>query len=322
MLLRLCCIVSCCFLLLLSTATGGERPAVRLTGNPGVDLFSDLHHLPGERWNPSDSLPPGQMFISSSEEKSPWLAGVLSLALPGVGEAYSRNYVKAAVFAAVEVSSWILAYTNNKQGNQRTEDYHAFANQHWSAARYANYTIQNLSGLNSDLAGRETEFGDKVFPDDAPYDRSDPPTCNYPFRCVSWTGLNEMEDAVRQRTGNGYSHQLPPLGEQQYYELIGKYAQFRNGWDDDASLGPTTELPSANSHMIQYATSRAEANHSYDVAGTFVSVAVINHIVSALDAFWSATRFNKSLHAEVRMRVQPTRLGVMPLTEAKFRYDF
>jgi hypothetical protein len=67
---------------------------------------------------------------------------------------------------------------------------------------------------------------------------------------------------------------------------------------------------------------RAQANNQYDIASTFVSVAVVNHIVSALDAYWTATRFNNSLHASVKMRVEPTQYGVVPVTEARIEYRF
>ena len=67
---------------------------------------------------------------------------------------------------------------------------------------------------------------------------------------------------------------------------------------------------------------RANANHMYDIAGTWVSVAVLNHVVSALDAYWSATRYNSALRAEVKMRLQPTLYGLVPVTEARVRYNF
>jgi hypothetical protein len=132
-----------------------------------------------------------------------------------------------------------------------------------------------------------------------------------------------MEGDVRNYPSNGYTHLLPPWNDQQYYELIGKYSQFQAGWDD--RIIQNGEFPLAlppSGHMIIYRDMRAQANNYYDVANTFVSVAIVNHVVSALEAFWSATKYNKKLHAEVRMRAQPTGIGVVPITEAKIRYDF
>ena len=67
---------------------------------------------------------------------------------------------------------------------------------------------------------------------------------------------------------------------------------------------------------------RAKANDYYDIASTFISVAVINHVLSAVDAFWSATRYNKALRAEVKVRMKLTPLGLTPMPEAKFTYEF
>ncbi|OLD76256.1 MAG: hypothetical protein AUI33_05000 [Ignavibacteria bacterium 13_1_40CM_2_61_4] len=139
--------------------------------------------------------------------------------------------------------------------------------------------------------------------------------------------LNRMERDISSVLSppTGFTHQMPYYGEQQYYELIGKYDQFSRGWDDaDLRALAQGDLPiKSNSNLFyQYAAMRAKANNYYDVASTWVSVVVVNHIVSALDAFWSATRFNKSLHADVKMRVQPTPFGIVPVTEAKIQYTF
>ncbi|MBI1804021.1 MAG: hypothetical protein HY033_07995 [Ignavibacteriae bacterium] len=329
MALRTLVIIACIFIAAFVYA--GEPPAtLHLTGNPTVDFFSATQHVPGEALSlahisQEDALPSGR------DEKSPWLAGTLSLAVPGAGEVYSKSYIKAALFAAIEATSWIVAYNYNKKGDRQTYDYHDYANTHWKASKYVNWTLENIDVLNPNLrpdpgyTSVQEEYGERIYPDG--YDRGAPPSYDPPFREMNWGAMNAMEDAIRQFPDNGYSHQLPSWGEQQYYELIGKYSQFRSGWDDDGLPDRIDEsslpiaLP-ASGHMIEYRNMRAQANDYYDVASTFVSVAVINHLVSAIDAFWSATRFNKSLHAEVRMRVQPTRFGVAPLTEAKISYTF
>jgi hypothetical protein len=301
--------------------SGGEKPSVHLTGNPGVDFFSE-HRTP----HTAATLPPlvpVEESAGGGGEKSPVLAGVLSLAFPGAGELYSKNYVKAAVFAAVEVTSWVVAYTYNRKGDQQTDDFQAYANQHWRASKYVNWTLNNLSVLNPPEAGHQVDWGNRIYENG--YDPQDPPVSDPPYRDMSWPEINALEDGIRGQPNNGYSHLLPAYGDQQFYELIGKYDQFSRGWDDAADdiLGPA-DLPlrSNSKRFYEYAKMRAQANDNYDIAGTFVSVAVINHIVSAIDAFWSASRYNSNLHAEVRMRIQPTMYGIAPVTEAKIRYNF
>src|ERR1051326_544500 len=323
-------------LLLAACSTkAGERPSLRLTGNAKVDFFGSPVLLASGMGFGSDSIPPTQSYNSTGEEKSPWIAGALSLAVPGAGEVYTESYVKAAAFAVAEAASWIIAYSYNKKGDRQTNDYHAYADQHWSVVRYANWTLANLGRLRVESPPGQTEqtYGDYIYGEGnyTPGDQPLPEDFSPPYDDVHWAGLNSMERDVAAASLNGYTHQLPYYGQQQYYELIGKYDQFSRGWDDadispEAPLNPhdpnELEIRSNSSRFYEYADMRAQSNYSYDIASTFVSVAVINHIVSALDAFWSATRFNSALHAGVKMRIQPTQFGYIPVTEARIKYDF
>lgn len=297
------------------TAAAGDKPGTKLTGHPAVDFFGGSVTVRSDRWSPSQPPLLPEEEQTSGEEKSPWVAGALSLGLPGAGEFYAKSYIKAAAFIAVEATSWIVAYTYNKKGDRQTGDFQVYADQHWSAARYANWTLQNAGTLNPAI----TDPGSyNVFPNGSN-------DCNAPFACVRWTELNRLERDISAASANGYTHQLPYYGAQQYYELIGKYDEFSRGWDD-ADLRPISQsdlpLRSNSKRFYEYAEMRAQANNQYDIASTFVSVAVVNHIVSALDAYWSATRYNHSLHASVKMRVEPTRYGVAPVTEARIEYRF
>ena len=46
---------------------------------------------------------------------------------------------------------------------------------------------------------------------------------------------------------------------------------------------------------------RGEANDFYSVSSTAVIGIYVNHFLSALDAVWSASTFNKNLAVKVRM---------------------
>ncbi|SYZ73993.1 conserved exported hypothetical protein [Candidatus Zixiibacteriota bacterium] len=92
----------------------------------------------------------------------------------------------------------------------------------------------------------------------------------------------------------GYDHILPGTKTQQYYEMIGKYDQFRGGWDDywgpDSLLYDSVPSP----HRAQYLDMRKKANDLLDKADNFIVYAVINHLVSAIDAAISARRHNRN----------------------------
>ena len=312
-----------CMMCLPLAALADEKPSIHLTGNRSVDFFGPLQSLPAAG-RPGFLLQEGLMQPTGVEgRKSPWLAGFMSLAVPGSGEVYTGNYLKGALFFAADVAAWTVSIVYNKKGDNQTSDFQAFANAHYNPVQYVNWTLDNLAAISPPLGGDASQYANAIYGSGAP--RVDPNTCGPPFRCINWAELNAMESAIGDNLppgGNAYTHDLPYYGVQQYYELIGKYAQFSRGWDDADLNDVTIPVQSKSPRMVAYSIMRAQANYSYDVASTFVSVAVINHILSAVDAFWSATRFNETLHAELEMRMQQTPYGIVPLTEARFRYDF
>lgn len=289
-------------------ALGGE-PSGPLTGNASVDFGT--HRIAGD---PRVSVFQEGAGESTPGRKSPWIAGALSLAIPGVGEMYAGDYLKGGIFLAAEAASWLLVYTYDKQGDDRTGAFQQYADAHWSAVRYLRWTLDYSEELNSNVD--TTEYA--LFSGGAA-------NCDPPFSCINWTELNRFESDIASGMNNGYTHRLPYYGEQQYFELIGKYDQFSRGWDDsDPADARHSEVPvrSTSRRFYEYAQMRAKANDSYDVASTFVSVAVLNHIISAADAFWTATRKNKALSAEVRMKVVRGISGLVPIPTAKVTYRF
>jgi hypothetical protein len=317
--------IICLILLFSSTfAQTSNQQTQFLTGNPSVDFFGSSLM---DNYSPSmnDKLEVLQWEdMELADEKSPWLAALLSLAVPGTGEVYTESYVKAALFFAVEATSWSIAYSYNKKGNNQTSIYQDYANQHWSAVRYVNWTLDRLNALNPQSPNLKTkdEYSDLIYGD---IDQPLPGDCGPPFSCINWRELNAMERDIAMGYSNGFTHGLPYFGEQQYYELIGKYDQFSRGWDDSDPNDPLENqvpIQSTSKRFFEYAKMRADANAQYDVASTWVSVAVINHVLSALDAYWSATQYNSSLHAEVKTKIIPTQLGMIPIPELKVRYEF
>lgn len=281
---------------LVSSAAAGDRPETQrvLTGNLRVDLFG------------MDALAEGPRVVSDAVDmalptpyKSPWLAAGLSLLVPGSGEFYAESYWKAALFLAIDVAAITIALSNDRKGNDQTAFYRSYADGHWSVVKYAEYA-QTLAPTGRTYAWRVpgTEGMD-------PWDR--------PWTQVNWSELNRMERDI----AGYYSHTLPPYGEQQYFELIGKYPQFNQGWDD-APAAFTYGDP-LTAHFLWYANERGRANTYYENATRWVTIAVVNHILSAVDAAWSASIYNKA-QASVSSRVVPTPSGYTMMSMLKLSY--
>jgi len=206
-------------------------------------------------------------------KKSPILAGVLSFLIPGAGEIYTEEYLKAGIFLAIEAAVVTTAVVYDGKGDDKTIEFQNYADAYtnpehnWSVVRYAEW-LNQYEGANIAIN----------------------PDINLPpWERVSWEEVNAAE------TG---SHKLPPYGEQQYYELIGKYHQYSSGWNDFSGGGNKDEI---SPNFTFYAGMRGEANDFYSVASTAVIGIYVNHFLSALDAVWSATQFNKDLAVKVRL---------------------
>jgi hypothetical protein len=250
------------------------------SGNARIDFSAPAVIAPAFQEGPADA--------SNASRKSPWLAGGLSLILPGAGEFYTESYLKTGLFLAAEAALWLLAYSYDHKGDRQTDFFQNYANAHWSVVSYAQYALSHYapSGGNYQVI--------------IPGTQGDPP-----WMRVNWSELNRMEsDIAATAPGQYYSHNLPQYNTQQYYELIGKYPQFNQGWDDaPASFTYGNQL---SAELLYYSGERGKANTYYTTASTFVAIAFVNHVVSAVDAALSAGSYNRGLHASVGSQTVPS----------------
>ena len=90
---------------------------------------------------------------------------------------------------------------------------------------------------------------------------------------------------------------------QNFYELIGKYTEFASGWEDvsgsynDGSLYVLDESDkNKNQQVLKYRSMRSRATDLSRMQTVFLGGIIINHLVSALDAAFSARLHNKRLY--------------------------
>ena len=225
-------------------------------------------------------------------KKSPLLAGLFSVVLPGAGEFYAESYWKSALFMAIEATAISVGLIYDGKGDDQTQVFEGYANQHWDVAKYARWTFDNLDHLESKIGNsvdRDKYSG--LFLDEA---RTQ----------VDWELLNALESDI----GGWYSHRLEYFGEQQYYEMIGKYPQFNPGWEDfnenSIYTYTVTERDPVTEMFDHYSGMRGKANDYYNIASGAVIAVVINHIISAADAAWTTSRYNKKLNMHVSIEKQ------------------
>ena len=257
-----------------------------LTGNLYADSkIIQSTYSPGTINPTADDLP---------GKKSPVLSGVLSAIVPGAGQFYNEDYWIAGIFIAVEAALITTAVVFDKKGDDQTNTFQNYADDytnpdhHWSVVDYARW-------LNMYHDGNIQINPDESLP---------------PWERVNWAELNAAE------TG---SHHLYPYGDQQYYEMIGKYHQYAAGWND-YSGGANNDLISPN--FTYYSGLRGQANDYYNTASTAVVGVYINHLLSAAEAVWGATRFNSNIAVNLRVETQNLAGGVELVPTVKMKLSF
>ncbi len=233
-------------------------------------------------------------------EKSVLLGTALSALLPGAGEFYAKSYLKAGIFFGVELLSWGAFALFQIKGDDQTDKFQTYADQYWSVRQYAQWLVdEQFTG----------------------YSVINP---NEPDREVLRLQIMECE---RQN----FSHTLPEFGSQQFYELIGKYQNFQAGWTNLAHVptknqGPYWYETYKDPVFVNYANERQLANDYYNYAKTGIIVVVLNHILSAADAAWTVSMFNKELKMETGLEIKRYRspytleVGNMPVLNLRVSF--
>jgi hypothetical protein len=241
------------------TTYGARTDMPSLTGNLNYDLKKDFQQI---SW--LDSTDAGKTIMSENRY-SPLRAGLYSALIPGAGQFYTESYWQSAAFFGAEVLTWIIYATYENKGDRQTDLFQKYADEHWSVIRYADWISNNYSSY----------YDVNIIPV-RPADIS-----VEPWKYVNWDKLNVVEEQIGSN-GNttGFTHKLPPHGDQQYYELIGKYAQFGGGWDDAAGFSTGDVIAqNVSAKFLKYSGMRGDANNFYTIASTASFVIVANHVL-------------------------------------------
>ncbi|MCR4416606.1 MAG: hypothetical protein NUV92_02505 [Ignavibacteria bacterium] len=240
-----------------------------------------------------------------SNQKSPILAGALSALIPGAGEIYTGDYLKAILFVAVEGVSLYLNYHYTKKGDDQTIFFQNYADEYWSVVRYAEWLNQWASAFGGTA-------NIHISPD----------VNLKPWQRVNWDELNTAERSIRE-----FSHTLYPHGHQQYYEMIGKYPQYSQGWDDSKfARGQYTIAGEyyydTQGKFIYYSGLRGKANDYYNYADKALIVTITNHIISMVDAIISANKYNSKIKLDMSLEKIQSNYFVEYYPQLNLRLNF
>ncbi len=252
-----------------------------LVAGEGEDEIQLEHNL--EKFNLIESSfqSADSLLSEEIEEKSVMRAALYSAVIPGTGQYYAGSIWKAALFAGIEIAGWTVYFVNTSKGDNQETQMETYADDHWSEQKYWSYLYHK--GKDAGLIDPDTYLVDE-----------NNILINYDADVVK--NLRYLEE------GLGHTHRLPETKTQQYYEMIVKYlTQFGNAWEDanfiDYYYGNTDKM---TAQMFTYRDMRNDMNQYYDVASIATNVILINHVLSALDAAWTAGRYNREITMKIR----------------------
>jgi len=190
------------------------------------------------------------------ERKSTRKAFLYSFILPGAGEFYSNSKIKAGLFLGLEALFWVGYFNYHGKGADRRDEYQAWANRHWDEKLYRE-SILKYYGVDIDTLDREA--GKDSLESD------------------------QLKDALV------LTHWLPDSKDQQYFEMIGKYDQFRYGWEDYSPYDKNY-MTLLRSYYLEL---RRDSNRLFDRSKYALIASLANHVLSAFDAAFTVRSYNK-----------------------------
>ena len=247
--------------------------------------------------------------------KSPRKAMFLSLVIPGSGQLYvggsGLTYTRGVVYLALEAALWGgWYYYSVHKYDQQVNRYKTYAKKHYSIGRYEQgmrdlYSVDAknyVSEFRRRYLGSRESFCEGIFGDAKKHG------------CYDKSSLyhNDVEYS------NDFIKSPKSLGEEmnrvefdspaEVYQLIADDA-YVLGWDDTEDLAVATALNlessdsatvalGKSSHLKEYRSMRSKANDYADMQAWFFGGLILNHLVSAVDALFTANAHNKTLYEE------------------------
>ena len=255
-----------------------------LIAGEGDDQIQLYHNLAKFNMIESSFQETDSILADHAEEKSALRAAFYSAVIPGTGQYYAGSVWKAILFAGIEIAGWTVYIVNTSKGDNQESQMEDFSNSHWSEQKYWSrlyYEAKNTGSGITNLPDYEVDPESNIIVD---------------FDAEVANSLRFLETTL------GHTHKLPETKTQQYYEMIVKYlTQFGNGWEDSDFLytyyGNTDNM---TPQMFAYRDMRNDMNGYYDAASTATNIILINHVLSSLDAAWTASSYNREITMKIR----------------------
>jgi hypothetical protein len=230
------------------------------------------------------------------EYRSPKIAILLSLLIPGTGQAYAHNYLKTGIFGAVEAALITVGVISRYQGSKKWDDARSYADKHYSVEQFNEY-YSNLAAHFSDTIIQQIfepdsnpssflEYADAKKKDDDFYDNIRYELSPYIQGWDDVTPHFNSEFEIENPTVDNGSYVKVEVADSSYL------VYFIN---NDGDTVPKESQYGFSDNQKHYNKQISEANQKYRLSKNFFTLLLVNHLASAVDAAITAKAHNDKL---------------------------
>jgi hypothetical protein len=238
--------------------------------------------------------------------RSPKVAMFLSLIVPGLGQAYTKHYIRTGIFVALEATAIGLSVAYNAKGKNEYNAGKSFADQNFNFDNFTKYygNLQNylITTLSDSSAAQDKINGIYFDTLHSMIAANSLKTADF-YRNLEGQsniyvqGWNDCEPKYTQDNLIG----SPPNGKFYHYrthadpeDTILLYLVDRIDPKDSTKV-LEQGIFGYSPNQVTYSNMMSKSNDYYKLANTILAVMIINHLVSAVDALIGAMAYNNEL---------------------------
>ena len=292
-------------------AVNSEQPGVK------KDSASAAVEAPAAAEKPKEVVPVTIESVHSinfaknlKDYRSPKKAMFLSLIVPGLGQAYTKHYVRAGIFVAIEAAAIGGAIFYNAKGKNEYNAAKNFADQNYSSDNFTAYYGQLQQYFSTQLGGDSAAQSElnSIFFDSLPAIQASAASKSPAFYSslegasnVYVQGWNDCEP--KYSSTNPVGGPTPPPGKiftyQTHPDTTESGAVLILFSRPSRILHGNTVIESGifgySPNQIAYTNMMSKSNDYYKLANTILALMIINHVASAIDALFGAYAYNNQL---------------------------
>lgn len=270
---------------------------------------------------------------NQKEYRSPKLAMFMSLLIPGSGQVYTKNYIKAGIFVLAEVACITYGISYTQKGKNAYNNAKTYGDSHYSHSKFDTY-YKGLKDWFSSL-GNDPDTGliTTIYDTatyNAFYNESRSKSSNWYQDLTTNLFVQGWDDCVptltqiQSKTGdNGTDTVSPVTTDHGYtYKITNDSSSFFQVNQIDSATGAVLGkgLYGYSENQQTYNAMRKKSSSYYSTASAIFMGILVNHVISAVDALISAKAYNTALlgretlwqHIHLESQMVQTSTSVIP----------